>query len=467
MPGSDQMDLKIMDGRRFENSNDDDDDGDGDTPFFERARAVGTHYDGDPTSAFGSFASHYEEIQELLGGPTMPYGWYLQQYADRHRLRRPLSGASARRWLRDNVWNSVFFMGWLWLVPIYLLQVLFVVLLATGVLSTAIIPDDFIFNVVSTLFFFLVSFITVQVASNGKQALSAIAGGIQGTAREMSALVTSIVDERAGDRQRTYPMQRFDRVTGRVARVDHLDKRGVLRELRLLINTYIYGMSRLGRYENEAAADGRWPCAAASDDRLFHDARQTLDEVLDDELHATVLVPTRELFFAKLVSMIGQRLDALYSQRGVLMGTQVVTHTQARVFSSSTSQAFFTASDLNLPVALLNALLVAATVLLISYSFQMFPAWGTAGTLIFIWVPNLLFNGIVWFGRYYNDPFRMAARGLVTGVDLERDGHLAARDVDQIMAHAIRSLSNGRSGDGKSEAAATTTTTTTIAASLM
>lgn len=358
------------------------------------------------------------DIQLLIGSDSglRPY---LKYFKNRRRGNKILN------WIKDHIIYSIFFMGWYNLIPIYLFQILIVVLLDNEVISTTIIPSNFLIDrIIGTFYFFLLSFTITNVVSNSREALKSFVGALQGTVSEISAIFLGIVREQKPILNKTYEIQRFNSQSNSVTNVEKISLNEMLLEVRHILVTYFYVLSKIGRNDFE----------------IHTDKLSTLPIILKNELLANTLVPSNYLYISKLLFMLTSRLDILYEFKGLNDSTQVISYGQIGKLSGSSSDVDFAASDLNQPMELLDALSVITWILLCYYSFSLFEEWELIGTLIIIWIPNLLFNGAVNFARNYNNPYELSQQGKLIGVDIKYRTHETVRNFDQIFVHLLKIL---------------------------
>lgn len=332
-------------------------------------------------------------------------------------------------WIRDHIFYSIFFMGWTNLIPIYIFQVIIVLLLHNEIIMEDSLPSVFIFDrVIGVFYFFLLSLTVSNVVSNSRIALKSFVGSLQGTVSEISSIMLAVVTEKKTSVENTYKIQRFNPQTNNVEQIVELSLKEILLEMRHILVTYFYVLSKVGR-ENF---------------QIHTDKLSTLPKILKNELLANTVVPTNGLYMSKLLQMYSARLDILYEDKGLGGSTQVITYGEVKTLAAAADDADFAVSDLNQPRELLDTLSVITWILLCYYAFAFFPDWNLLGTLIIIWAPNLLFNGSVSFARQYNNPYELSHKGRLIGVNIKERTHDTIRNFDQIFVHLIKVLESSK-----------------------
>lgn len=353
-------------------------------------------------------------------------------YEQFFRLRAQLTATAprygaVRRFVRERILNSLFFMQARWLVLLYAIQVALLMALHFDLLSVqSVLPvDTFLFvSVIGVIFGLLLSSTLSNVVNNSKTAMLSIVHDLHGKMDELaSIMLPALNDTSLANNERRYEVRRYT-ANGSIS-AERISIAELMREQRDIVVTHAYLVPRSGR-----------------DNFQIHPQHiSTLSQQLKNEL--TDSIPpeysNNDLYLARLLYMYNERLDALHSGNGMSAGMQAVTYRQSQGLRTASGNVTFAASDLNQPLPLFDALLVTGWLLMIFYTLPLFSLYGFEASFALLLLPDLFVHGMIWFTKLYSNPFELSLHNKLVGVDIRLLTHTSVRNFDRNLLHALRS----------------------------
>jgi len=150
--------------------------------------------------------------------------------------------------------------------------------------------------------------------------------------------------------------------------------------------------------------------------------------------------PSNQAYITRLISLFTTRMDLLYAAGAISPTTQSSNYKRPESMNDADSDIAFSSSDLGQPAAFFHFLLVLTWILLIYYAFVLYTYWGFWGTAAVVWLPNFTIHGLVWFSYLYNNPYELALKGRLAGVNLTKMMHETVANFDQQFLYLIETI---------------------------
>ncbi len=345
---------------------------------------------------------------------------YLQYFA---KERAKPKENRLRKWFRERVLGSLFFIKWYNLIPVYLIQVGIILFIHFEIIPPTIFPVDvFVFQGVVYVFLaFLLGLVVSGAISNFATSMNTFIGNLQSGVTEILTMIAGVINEDVSS-EMIFDTQMFD-LKG-VSTTVKVTQQSLIMEIRHILVPYIYSVAKSGRTGFDI------------DPRQLAMPRYMQNEVMAD-LPADA---NNGNYLNRMAMMYARRADSLFRQHGFSMRTQPVIYRLVQNFGKAESDIEVTGRNLALPIIVLDALLVLVWIMLIYIPFAIFEMWGLIGSLIIIWFPNLVLHGFVMFASEYSSPFDLARRDKIVGIDLRRRTHELVQNVDFQIEHIIETL---------------------------
>jgi hypothetical protein len=373
----------------------------------------------------------FNQLANLRIGPEK-----LRPYVNYYRKKKTNSPTTLQKWFRDKVWNSIPMMGILWIIPLYLIQVTTLILLQTEVIDNSILPvDTFVFDrIIGVVFVFLLAFTVANVAGNSKDAMYSLIQDLHGKMSEMAFIVLSALKEDTIDTSvKNIPIDRFNSASQKTGQ-EKVSVEQIVVEQRHIMITFQYLVTK----------------ASLNDYTIQKSDIDMLPEYLYYELVYLAAHKNNSFYLDRLLMMYNIRLDLLHRFNALASSTQVVTYNQSKDLGTGVGAIIFAGQDLNQPAALIDLLILTAWILLLYYPLVIFESWSFTGALLIILIPDLIFNGLVQFSKLYNDPFELALKGRLSGVDLNDMINETVRNYDQQFIFLLDQISTSPSSSSSS-----------------
>jgi len=365
----------------------------------------------------------FNQLANLRIGPEK-YRPYVAYYRNKRNTRVSI----LQKWFKDKVLNSIPMMGIGWIIPLYIIQVIILIFLETEVIDNSILPvDTFLFDrVIGVVFIFLLSFTVANVVGNSKDSMYSLIQDLHGKMSEMGFIVLSALkEETINVSNKNIPINRYISASQK-GKEEKISVQQVIIEQRHIMTTFQYLVTK-----------------ASLNDHIIQDCDI---DMLPDDLHNELIYlsayKNNGFYLDRLLMMYNIRLDLLHRYNALASSTQVVTYNQTKDLGTGVGAVIFAGQDLNQPKALIDLLILMAWILLLYYPFVLFESWSFVGALLVILIPDLTFNGLVQFSKLFNDPFELALKGKLSGVDLNGMIHETVRNYDQQLIFLLDQISS-------------------------
>lgn len=346
-----------------------------------------------------SAAAAAESIFDRLPDSYCPYRAYFKReewLREQRRRRAPL-------WLWavwERVKNSLFFLGFRYLFLLYAVELALILCTHFGVVPNDLVPDSsLIITLVGTMHTFLLSQTAGIVTQNSKQLLSSFATELKKALQTYVVMLSGTL-VRPGDSANSETARRL------------------IIQQRHILAAYTYNIVNF-----------------ASPDYTIDTSMLTAQ--LRDELEHSMRAKSNEAYSSRLVGMLNARTNALFAVEALSTRAASATLKQREELLSVANQVDFASENLNYPIVMVDALLVITWVMLIYYSYALYVGFGLVSSLLIVWIPNLFFHGLSWYSKLYNNPFALAVKNRIPGVELLRMTHEAVLELDQEINHVL------------------------------
>ena len=326
----------------------------------------------------------------------------------------------------ERVKNSLFFLGFRYLFVLYAVQVALILCTHFGWIPDDLVPgSSLIITLVGTMHTFLLSQTAGIVTQNSKQLLSSFATQLKQALQTYVVTLNGTLVRSAPTFERTVGIRRYGLMSSYTAEEKQLSVWQLILEQRHILATYTYNIVNF-----------------ATPNYTIN--TETLTDELKAELEHSMKVKSNESYSSRLVGMLNVRSSALFEAGALNSRAASATLKQRENLLSVANQVDFASENLNYPIVMVDALLVISWVMLIYYAYAIYIGFGLVSSLLIVWIPNLFFHGLSWYSKLYNNPFALAVKHRIPGVDLVRMTHEAVRELDQEIDHIILSSAEMR-----------------------
>lgn len=327
-------------------------------------------------------------------------------------------------WIKDRIWNSVFFMGFRWLIPLYIIQVILLIFLEFDVIDNSILPvSTFLFDrVIGMIFGLLLGFTISNVANNSKTAMYSLIQNLHSGMSSIAIVLFSVLKEKTiNPKQKTISITIYDSNGKKETKSSVVD---IIIDQRHIITAYQYLVlkSAINGYEIQRSDMSMLP------NHLYYEIIYLAPYV------------NNSYYLDRLLVMYNTRLDLLHRNDAIANSTQVPTYKQSNTLSTGATDVMFAGQDFNQPKPLIDILLVMCWILLLYYPLILFEEFSFFWALFLILIPDMILHGLTQFAKLYNDPYELALKDDLSNVNIMEMIHETVRNFDQQLIFIISTL---------------------------
>ena len=345
-------------------------------------------------------------------------------YVDYYNKKSKETPNRFKEWIKDRVWNSVFFMGFRWLIPLYIIQVITLILLEFDVIDNSILPvSTFLFDrVIGMIFGLLLGFTISNVSNNSKAAMYSLIQNLHSGMSSIAIVLFAVLKEKKiNPKEKSisitiYNSNGENEVNSSVVNII-IDQRHIITAFQ-----YLVLKSAINGYEIQRSDMTMLP------NHLYY------------ELIHLAPYTNNSYYLDRLLVMYNTRLDLLHRSGAIANSTQVPTYNQSNGLSTGATDVMFAGQDFNQPKPLIDILLVMCWILLLYYPLILFEEFSFIWALFLIIIPDMILHGLTQFAKLYNDPYELALKDDLSNINIMEMIHETVRNFDQQLIFIISTL---------------------------